>query len=48
MQHRFEQAAAVALDGGELGFQLIAERHQFIVHQGTQVIAGLAAPGGLF
>ena len=29
MQHGFEQAAAIGF-GGKLGFQLVAQRHQFI------------------
>ena len=30
MQHGFEQVAAVGFGGGKLGFQLVAQRHQFI------------------
>lgn len=29
-QHGFEQTAAVGFVGGELGFELVAQRHQFI------------------
>ena len=37
MQYGFQQAAAVGLGGGELGFQLVAQRHQF-VHLGDDAV----------
>ena len=37
MQHGFQQAAAVSLGSGELGFQLVAYRHQF-VHFGDDAV----------
>jgi hypothetical protein len=29
-KHRFQQAAAVGFGGGDMGFQLVAQRHQLI------------------
>jgi len=39
-QHGFEQAAAVGLGAGEVGFQLVAEGHEFIDFGDDAVLFG--------
>ena len=40
VQHGFQQAAAVGFGGGELGFQLVAQRHQFVYFGDDAVLLG--------
>ena len=40
MEHGFEQAAAVGLGGGELGFELAAQGHQFVYPDDDAVLFG--------
>ncbi len=40
MQHGFKQSSAVGLGGGELGFQLVAQRHQLIDFGDDAVLFG--------
>ena len=40
MEHGFEQAAAVGLGGGKLGFELVAQGHQFVYPGDDAVLFG--------
>src|SRR5215470_6829755 len=40
MKHGFEQTAAIGLSGGELGFELVAQGHQFVYPGDDAVLFG--------
>ena len=45
MEHGFQQAAAVGLGGGELGFELVAQGHQFVYPGDDAVLLGERGKG---
>ena len=47
MEYGFEQAVAVGLSGGELGFELVAQGHQFVYPGDDAVLFGERGEGAL-